>query len=177
MENFENDNYNRDSNVKNDETSTQNESSAPQDTPADKNENSNEYFVHKSSGAIPPAANKGSRTKTAAVDDVGNFSVCLCCCLHFITLAVAITGLVLGIISQKKSGNGFAIAGIITSAFGIVFGLVGVVLLLVPTDNDWWDFINSSSPGNDRPGYDPNTDASIGEKLFSFVRALKFFFI
>lgn len=164
--------------------------------PADKNENSNEYFVHKSSGAIPPAANKGSRTKTAAADGIfadntqknaralgiasmtlGILSVCLCCCLHFITLAVAITGLVLGIISQKKSGNGFAIAGIITSAFGIVFGLVGVVLLLVPTDNDWWDFINSSSPGNDRPGYDPNTDASIGEKLFSFVRALKFFFI
>lgn len=196
MENFENDNYNRDPNVKNDEASTQNETPAPQDTPADKNENSNEYFVHKSSGAIPPAANKGSRTKTAAADGIfadntqknaralgiasmtlGILSVCLCCCLHFITLAVAITGLVLGIISQKKSGNGFAIAGIITSAFGIVFGLVGVVLLLVPTDNDWWDFINSSSPGNDRPGYDPNTDASIGEKLFSFVRALKFFFI
>lgn len=196
MENFENDNYNRDPNVKNDESSTQNESSAPQDTPADKNENSNEYFVHKSSGAIPPAANKGSRTEeTAAADGIfadnrqksaramgiasmtlGILSLVLCCALWYVSFVIAVTGLILGIISQKKAGNGFAVAGIVTSSCGILLAVVCAMISYIFADI-WGDLYPGNPGGSDRPGYDPNTDASIGEKLFSFVRALKFFFI
>ncbi len=195
MENFENDNYNRDPNVNNDESSTQNESSATQDNPADKNENSNEYFVHRSSGAIPPAANKGSRTETAAADGIfadnrqksahamgiasmtlGILSLVLCCALWYVSFVIAVTGLILGIISQKKAGNGFAVAGIVTSSCGILLAVVCAMISYIFADI-WGDLYPGNPGGSDRPGYDPNTDASIGEKLFSFVRALKFFFI
>ena len=195
MENFENNNYNRDPNVKNDESSTQNEPPAPQDTHADKNENSNEYFVHKSSGAIPPAANKSLRTeKTAAADGIfadnrqksahamgiasmtlGILSLALCC-VWYVSFVIAVTGLIFGIISQKKAGNGFAVAGIITSSCGILLAVVCTMISYIFADI-WGNLYPDNPGGSDRPGYDPNTDASIGEKLFSFVRTLKFFFI
>ena len=59
---------------------------------------------------------------------LGILSVTVCCCSLF-GLIVAIVGLILGIVSQVKKANGFALAGIITSAFGIAFGVLGVIIL------------------------------------------------
>ena len=57
---------------------------------------------------------------------------CLCC---FVYLAVptAIVGLILGIVSIKKGENakGMAIAGIITSALGLVISVVIIIAVVV----------------------------------------------
>lgn len=52
------------------------------------------------------------------------------CCLGYIAIVIAIVGLILGIVSLKgqRAGRGMAIAGIITSAIGLI---LLVVLLIV----------------------------------------------
>ncbi len=55
---------------------------------------------------------------------LGIVSVTICCCIPVINLIFAIVALVLGIISQKNNPNGMALAGIITAAFGLIFGVI-----------------------------------------------------
>lgn len=120
-----------------------------------------DYYVHKSSGYIPPSndssfssynmggqnsnenpydhANgvftggqvspkKSNKGLSIAAMVFGIVSVVLGCCGHLVTVCLAIAGLVCGIIAEAKGPNGFALAGIITSAFGLVFGIIGVAM-------------------------------------------------
>lgn len=59
----------------------------------------------------------------------GIVSVVLGCCAWYITLPVAIVGLVLGILclNKKKDGRTMAIIGIILSAFGVLIGILGII--------------------------------------------------
>jgi len=92
-----------------------------------------------------------------------------CCCFPFGGLIIAIVGLVLGIISQKQKPNGFALAGIITSSFGIAFGIISIVVVFVSElpDNifDYPDYGNDS--GSD---FDPNNQAGLIGRIISFLR-------
>ncbi|MBQ3572477.1 MAG: DUF4190 domain-containing protein [Clostridia bacterium] len=94
-----------------------------------------------------------------------------CCCCSILGVIVAIVGLILGIISQKAKPNGFALAGIITSAFGIAFGILGFVITIASgalTDEFWTDFYEgweSSFSSSDE--FDNNTNA--------FMAVIKFF--
>ena len=80
---------------------------------------------------------------------LGIVSVCLCC-LWYVSIFTAIIGLVLGIVSMKKSegGRGMAIAGIITSIVAIVaiVFLFIYVFVIVGTAStslyDYYDFYN-----------------------------------
>ncbi len=47
----------------------------------------------------------------------------LCCCSAFIGSILGIVGVICGILAQKQSKSGMAIAGIICSALGIVLGI------------------------------------------------------
>lgn len=149
-----------------------------------------EYFVHRSTKKAPPPKSKKIDYSRPAGDGefaalakkegkgmgiasmvLGIISVCLCCCMHFITLAVAIVGLVLGIISIRRSYNGFALAGIIASAFGILFGLSGIVSLFSADSEFWWNFIESYPPND----FNPNTDASLSSTILTKKSLLRSF--
>lgn len=83
----------------------------------------------------------------------------LFCCVPFVGLVVAIVGLVIGIVAQSKLSNGFAVAGIITSAFGIVFGII-MIVAMVSSIGDIGNILNSilDSSFPDEP-FDPNNEA------------------
>lgn len=99
----------------------------------------------------------------------GIASVFLCCTVFF-GLIAAVTGLVLGIISQKRKANGFALAGIITSSFGIVFGVI-MITSLVELEDVWTDIVDSSGSDPLLP-YDPNNGACLRaiKYVASFLR-------
>lgn len=60
---------------------------------------------------------------------LGIVSIVGCCCCGFLIIPCAIVGLILGIIGMKKAkecgvNSGMSLAGIITSAVGIVIGII-----------------------------------------------------
>lgn len=111
-----------------------------------------------------PPKNRASRSLGVASMVCGIVSI-LFCCMPFLGLVVAIVGLVLGIVSQKRGANGFALAGIIISSFGIAFGIIMTVLALSELDGIIDDVIDSFGSDPFDP-YDPNNGASAG-----FVKA------
>ena len=54
-------------------------------------------------------------------------------CTHIIAIIMGITGGIMGIVSlvQKRDGKGLAIAGIITSAIGIMLGVLMFIGIIV----------------------------------------------
>ena len=104
---------------------------------------------------------------------LGIVSIILCCCGNFITVTLALIGLILGIVSQAQKSSGIAIAGIITSAFGLVFGIIGVAFMFAGINGDWsWsDIIDDPNfPfGSDEKPFpsDGNNQAAISDILFS----------
>lgn len=83
---------------------------------------------------------------------LGIVSIVLCC-TALISLVCAIIGLILGIVSIVKKRNGFALAGIITSSFGIAFSVLMIVLVFV------------GEAINNLPGYMPNPEDSSGHEF------------
>lgn len=82
------------------------------------------------SGSSPDAMVSPNKTDGLGIASmVCGITSLLFCCLPLMGLIVAIVGLVLGIVSQKRKPNGFAIAGIITSAFGIAFGIIFIMFI------------------------------------------------
>lgn len=63
---------------------------------------------------------------------LGICSLCLSCCVWFITFFTSIAGLVFGIVSLKKneSGRGMAIAGIILSGVALLFSIVTGIIVI-----------------------------------------------
>lgn len=104
-----------------------------------------------------PAQNSASRPLGIASMVCGIVSI-LFCCMPFVGLVVAIVGLVLGIVSQKRGANGFALAGIITSSFGIAFGVIMVASFIAEIDDVIDDVIDSFGSDPFDP-YDPNNGA------------------
>ncbi len=64
---------------------------------------------------------------------LGIISILFCCCPGFWTIALAVIGLVLGVISLCVSGKGrgMAIAGLSMCALCIVFYLLGITAIFV----------------------------------------------
>ena len=97
---------------------------------------------------------------------LGILSVTVCCCSVF-GLIVAIVGLILGIVSQVKKSNGFALAGIITSAFGIAFGVLGVVILATGLlEEIMTELENAMESSFGDSGFDNNNNAIINAVKF-----------
>lgn len=94
----------------------------------------------------------------------GILSIVFACCIPYMGIILSIVGLVLGIISQKKQKNGFSLAGIITSAFGLAFGIIALIIVIASFGN-LWDFINSMIDSSffDDPydPFDPNNGAGV----------------
>ena len=88
--------------------------------------------------------------------------VSLVCCFVYVQIACAVTGLVLGIISKRKQNNGFAVAGIVTSSFGLAIAVVmflsGILFKSLFEEffdmfNDMYpDYIPDEIPGDGLPG-------------------------
>lgn len=119
-----------------------------------------------------PPRNRACRSLGIASMVCGIVSILLCC-MPFMGLIVAIVGLVLGIVSQKRGANGFALAGIITSSFGIAFGVIIVVSFIAELDGVIDDVIDSFGSDPFDP-YDPNNGACAGlvKKTIAKVSAL-----
>lgn len=94
----------------------------------------------------------------------GILSIVFACCIPPMGLILSIVGLVLGIVSQTKQKNGFSLAGIITSAFGLAFGIISLIIMIASI-GDLWDFINSMIDSSffDDPydPFDPNNGAGV----------------
>lgn len=131
----------------------------------------------KKNGAFQSGANipaqKGGKGLAIASMVLGIVSLVCCCCGGFISLILAITGLILGIISQSRGSSGYAIAGIITSAFGIVFGIIGVVIAVSGIFDDIDSIIKDPNfpfgSGDDYPPFlpDDNNQANLSDIMFS----------
>ncbi|MBQ7407661.1 MAG: DUF4190 domain-containing protein [Clostridia bacterium] len=77
----------------------------------------------------------------------------------YLSVICGIVGLILGIISRVKTKSGFALVGILTSAFGIAFGaLVGVLALTLGEyfENFFEDFLDSGLNSGDDSSFDHN---------------------
>jgi len=61
---------------------------------------------------------------------LGICSIAICCCYGF-GLIPAIIGLILGIVQNKKSSNGIAVAGIVLSIIGILLNVVWLIYMLL----------------------------------------------
>ena len=103
---------------------------------------------------------------------LGILSITLCCC-SVLGGVIAIIGLILGIISQTKGANGFALAGIITCGFGIAFGILGTVMLISGViDEFMYEFENmmESSYGDSSFNNNNNAIVTFVKHLFSFIK-------
>ncbi len=163
----------------------------------------NGYYVHKSNGYIPPETKssgyessynksenpydrqngvftggglpeqKGGNGLGVTSMVLGIISVVLCCCGSYVTLIIAIAGLACGIIALTKRSSGYAIAGVITSAIGLIFGIIGVIISLNSSDiQDWldtWGSWEDSSPEQPAP------DSSFDHNNQAFLSNLRFY--
>jgi len=87
-----------------------------------------------SSEAVPPPpVNQPPESNGLAVASfvlglISTVSICIC----YISIPLAITGLILGIVAKKRSeGNGMRTAGIVLSILGIVISLAYILLIVI----------------------------------------------
>lgn len=163
----------------------------------------NGYYVHKSNGYIPPETKssgyessynqsenpydrqngvftggglpeqKGGNGLGITSMVLGIISVILCCCGSYVTLIIAIAGLACGIVALTKRSSGFAIAGVITSAVGIIFGIIGIIIGFNSSDiTDWLDTWGS---WDDSLPEQPAPDSSFDHNNHAFLSNLKFY--
>ena len=75
------------------------------------------------------AKNGGEDGMAVASMVCGICALLVMCCIPYFTLVMAILGLVFGILSlKKKSGNGMALTGVITSGISLAFSVIGIFL-------------------------------------------------
>ena len=129
-------------------------------------------------GAVPPqqayygapqAPQKNTRAHGLAIASmvVGIASIVLCYC-YGIGLIGGIVGIILGIVARSRGNNeGFSLAGIILNAFGIVMGVVGLLVLVamfseiaIGTYDDFYRQLQ------DQLGRDANGFAALIGKIF-----------
>ena len=132
----------------------------------------NDGFYRKDiSGEPAPVNEEKKRTSGLSVASMvcGILSIVFGCCIPYMGIILAIVGLVLGIVSQKKQKNGFSLAGIITSAFGLAFGIIALIIMIASL-GDLWDIINSILDSSYDP-YDPNFGADV-DVITAIIRRL-----
>ncbi len=98
---------------------------------------------------------------------LGIASLTICCCSG--GLFPAIIGLILGIVAQVKNPSGFALAGIITSAFGIAFGLLGFFSIVLNAEF-WEEFMREFEDVMNSSFFD---DSSFNNNNNAFINLLK----
>ena len=78
---------------------------------------------------VPPPGPQGGKGLAVASMVLGIISL-VCFCWWYISVVAAIIGLILGIVSLRgqKPGRGMAIAGIVTSAIGLVLMVIFLIL-------------------------------------------------
>ena len=119
---------------------------------------------------IPPKKGNGLAVTSMVL---GILSVTVCCCIPVINLIFAIVALVLGIIAQKNNPNGMALAGIITAAFGLIFGVIINISFFsgfIDAFNSALDEITDSSFFEDSSSFDNNNNAIIG--AFNLIKRI-----
>lgn len=89
----------------------------------------NGYGAGQYPGGMMGQNNQGGPGLAIASMVCGICSILFCCCFYYVSLVLAIVGLVLGAVSvyKKNRGKGMAIAGIVMSIVSLLFA----VLLLV----------------------------------------------
>jgi thiol:disulfide interchange protein len=86
-----------------------------------------------SSETPPPPVNQPPESNGLAVASfvrglISTVSICIC----YISIPLAITGLILGIVAKKRrEGNGMRTAGIVLSILGIVISLAYILLIVI----------------------------------------------
>ncbi len=180
---------------------------------ADEPAQESDYYVHKSSGYIPPSIDsnfssynmgeqnsnenhydrangvftggqvpprKSNKGLSIAAMIFGIVSVVLGCCGHVVTVCLAIAGLTCGIIAEAKGPNGFALAGIITSAFGLVFGIIGVAMAssVIEEFESWMDGVEGFPDNSDGiSGNSSSSSSSLhGDAFINPLFYIKLFF-
>lgn len=124
----------------------------------------NPYVAYNNMGG--DKGGNGGKGMAIASMVLGIVSVTICCC-SVIGLVTSIVGLILGIIAQKNQKSGFALAGIITSAFGIAFGLLSFAVMPA----FWEEFmkgLESALESYSDYSFDNNNNAFIG--LFNILK-------
>lgn len=91
------------------------------------------------------------------------------CCIPYISVILAIIGLIFGIITISKGFNGFSLAGIIISSFAIVFGIIALVAMISSIGN-LFDYILSIIDSSFDDPFDPNFGAAINSVVSVFKR-------
>lgn len=125
-------------------------------------------------GELPPQKSGNGLAITSMV--LGIISLILCCCGHVITVILAVTGLACGIVALTKRSSGFALAGVITSAIGLIFGIVGIVISANSEGvMDWFDswledeYLPEFPEDSQDSSFDHNHQAFLSDLLF-FIR-------
>ncbi len=118
--------------------------------------NDDPWNVHGvASGKIPCEHSEENESKSYfSAEDLGKISMaCGIISFFFYHTLFAILGLVFGIISQSKTKNSSATAGIVCSVitlcimFLCIIGIIALVLACIPTATEWFDKLKDSLPG------------------------------
>lgn len=129
-------------------------------------------------GQVPPR--KSNKGLSIAAMVFGIVSVVLGCCGHLVTVCLAIAGLTCGIVAEAKGPNGFALAGIITSAFGLVFGIIGVAMAssVIEEFESWMEGVEGFPENSDgMSGNSSSSSSSLhGDAFINPLFYIKLFF-
>lgn len=130
-----NDNFNEenkvDEEVVENTNNEQNEVNTPNDQQSVQNDQFNSEFYNNQNSIYDqnPDQKKPNGLGIASLV-LGIVSIVTCCC-YGVSIIPAIVGLVLGIIQMRKYNNGIAIAGLVTSIFGILLNIYMIFSILV----------------------------------------------
>ncbi len=126
MSDFENNGFDNAETVETVETVENVETIDPAPTP--------EYSAPEQETVYAEPAPENQTSVFAIISLVTGIASILCCCSYFITpwlcMILAVTAIVLGILSMNKeeSGRGMAIAGIICGGVGLVLGIIVIII-------------------------------------------------
>ena len=86
----------------------------------------NAYGIVNNYGGYDKVPVKSGKGYAVASLILGISSITICCCVPGVGFVCALLAIIFGIISQKRNPCGMALAGIITAAFGLVFGVKSI---------------------------------------------------
>ncbi|MBR2530716.1 MAG: DUF4190 domain-containing protein [Lachnospiraceae bacterium] len=122
MSDFENNGFDNAETVETVETVENVETIDPAPTP--------EYSAPEQETVYAEAAPENQTSVFAIISLVTGILSILCCCSQWICVILAVSAIVLGILSMNKeeSGRGMAIAGIICGGVGLVLGIIVIII-------------------------------------------------
>lgn len=128
--------------------------------------------------AFPENASGGGNGFAIASLVLGILSL-ICCCLPsnpilmILYIALPVCALVFGIISVKKHKNGLAIAGIVTGAVGLFFGLLSFIFGIAGGSEkilEWLERLEESLESELDSGTDSSTDTGVIDAIKMLFR-------